>query len=83
MTELTETEVCDFNEKGKMKLITASVTAVDNTIVISDMTTIKDVRATVSGTPGTLKACTFTGNTITTTGWSSGTESWILVVWGV
>ena len=83
MSDLTETDVGAVNEGFQHKIVTASVTAADDTITIGSMTTIKDVRAVIAGTPATLKACTFSGNVITTTGWSSGTESWLLHVYGV
>jgi hypothetical protein len=82
MAAITYTQKGDVTEGFKMKVIDASVTAADNTITVADMTTILDVRVSISGTPGTLKACTFSTNVITTTGWSSSTESWRLVVFG-
>ncbi len=67
---------------GLVMIISASVTATSNTITIPEMTTVNYVRAIVSGTEETDLAVTISTNTITTAGHNSGTESWILEVWG-
>jgi hypothetical protein len=82
MAAITYTQKGDITEGIKIKVIDASVTATSNTITVADMTTVLDVRATASGTPGTLKACTFSTNVITTDGHITGTETWRLIVFG-
>lgn len=83
MTALTPSSDRDINGGMKMKMIEVEVTSATDTITLSDFTTIKDAKACIAGTPETLIACTFSGNVITTTGWSSGTEDWVIEVYGV
>jgi len=82
MAAITYTNYGDITEGLKLKVITASVTANSNTITVADMTSIYFVHAYVSGTEATPLDVTISNNIITTAGYVTGTETWILLVIG-
>lgn len=83
MGALTYTNYGEVSGDMKFKVITASVTATDDTITITDMRTIYYVRAIVSGTEATALDVSISNNIITTAGYTSGTETWIIFVAGI
>lgn len=83
MGALTYTNYGEATGDMKFKVITADVTSATDTITITDMRTIYYVHAYVSGTEATALDVTISNNIITTAGWSSSTETWILFIGGI